>query len=49
MIGDLAKNLSVCAKTFGQTIKTKSTEIVGKQTSGIGEIYTDDDTAKDCL
>ncbi|XP_051167011.1 glycerophosphocholine phosphodiesterase GPCPD1-like isoform X2 [Leptopilina boulardi] len=48
-IGDLAKNLSVCAKTFGQTIKTKSTEIVGKQTSGIGEIYTDDDTAKDCL
>ncbi|XP_043480117.1 glycerophosphocholine phosphodiesterase GPCPD1-like [Leptopilina heterotoma] len=48
-IGDLTKNLSVCAKTFGQSTKTKSTEIVGNQTNDFSEIYTDKETAKDCL
>lgn len=47
-IGDLAKNLSVCAKSFGQSIKTK-TEIVGNQINGISEICAEDDAAKDCL
>lgn len=48
-IGDLAKNLSVCAKTFGQSTKTKSSEIVGNQTSDFSKINTDKETAKDCL
>ncbi|XP_031850535.1 glycerophosphocholine phosphodiesterase GPCPD1 isoform X2 [Nomia melanderi] len=46
-ISEVAKDFSICAKSFGHSSKAKS--IVHGQTAAITEIYEEDESAKDCL
>ncbi|KZC11953.1 Glycerophosphocholine phosphodiesterase GPCPD1 [Dufourea novaeangliae] len=49
-ISEMAKDFSVCAKSLGHSLKTKSTSgIVYGQTTALPEIYGEDESAKDCL
>lgn len=49
-ISEMTKDFSVCAKSFGHSVKAKSiSDLVCGQTTTLSEIYGEDDTAKDCL
>ncbi|XP_076675088.1 glycerophosphocholine phosphodiesterase GPCPD1 isoform X3 [Andrena cerasifolii] len=49
-ISEMAKDFSVCAKSFGHAVKPKSISgLVCGQTTALPEIYGEDESAKDCL
>lgn len=49
-ISEMTKDFSVCAKSFGHSIKPKSiSDLVCGQTTTMPEIYGEDESAKDCL
>ncbi|XP_029040573.1 glycerophosphocholine phosphodiesterase GPCPD1-like isoform X1 [Osmia bicornis bicornis] len=49
-ISEMTKDFSVCAKSFGHSVKAKSiSDLVCGQTTTLPEIYGEDESAKDCL
>nr|XP_012151100.1 PREDICTED: glycerophosphocholine phosphodiesterase GPCPD1-like isoform X2 [Megachile rotundata]XP_012151102.1 PREDICTED: glycerophosphocholine phosphodiesterase GPCPD1-like isoform X2 [Megachile rotundata] len=49
-ISEMTKDFSVCAKSFGHSVKAKSiSDLVCGQTTALPEIYGEDESAKDCL
>lgn len=49
-INEMTKDFSVCAKSFGHSVKAKSiSDLVCGQTTALPEIYGEDESAKDCL
>lgn len=49
-ISEMAKDFSVCAKSFGHAVKPKSISgLVCGQTTALPEVYGEDESAKDCL
>ncbi|XP_032674254.1 glycerophosphocholine phosphodiesterase GPCPD1-like isoform X1 [Odontomachus brunneus] len=49
-ISEMTKDFSVCANTFGHSVKTKSIPgLVCGQSTALPEIYGEDEAAKDCL
>lgn len=49
-ISEMTKDFSVCANTFGHSVKTKSIPgLVCGQPTALPEIYGEDEAAKDCL
>ncbi|XP_020292352.1 glycerophosphocholine phosphodiesterase GPCPD1 isoform X1 [Pseudomyrmex gracilis] len=48
-INEMTKDFSVCANTFGHSVKTKSNNLACGQPNVMPEVYGEDDAAKDCL
>ncbi|CAL7946892.1 unnamed protein product [Xylocopa violacea] len=49
-ISEMTKDFSICAKSFGHSVKTKSiSDLVCGQTTTLSEICGEDESAKDCL
>ncbi|OAD57913.1 Glycerophosphocholine phosphodiesterase GPCPD1 [Eufriesea mexicana] len=49
-ISEMTKDFSVCAKSFGHSVKAKNiSDLVCGQTTALPEVYGEDESAKDCL
>ncbi|XP_066597768.1 glycerophosphocholine phosphodiesterase GPCPD1 isoform X2 [Prorops nasuta] len=48
-ITEMTKDFSVCAKSFGHPIKSKSIPNLARESKNLSDVCVDDDSAKDCL